>query len=692
MATLTIKPVRAVRSILLWLPYFLASYSHLHLHAGNVSISDAMHHRQTIAPATTHSIGLSLDRRHINSSEPILLETEAVTLYIYSTHLLDEFSSRYRWEEVAVQVIDGQSDRHALHLAQMQSTLSPAHCSYFVPQPVYVSLTTMHHRVGAASRTVRILLTARVRPSHIFLFVSREKFLLDEGVQDLPQPLLFYVAAGFLTVVFTENIGPHRKLLPLLHRYYSADVFIATVDDDMGAASGYSLLYQLLKQHHINAKKSKDSKRTSNKSIASDDKSEDILSIGGVDGGSGGEAVVALRVRRMGMCETAQPPAQLTRYYAWTVLPVHGRREMLVMPTGTGGILYRPRYFHPIVFDPAFRDVTGTADDLMFRLATMGRGIPVAVGCADIYYKNRLLRKCVEDKFDARFNQTAGTGALLYRKRQRRTRKSKKLSGKASSSSSSSTKDGKLGDNKDLIGNDGGERRLLLQAAPGSILIQVARDPIPSVNTAPAHSLLATGVTIGSEIEPRYASTEVMEAGLLENCSQTSARMEEAQRKLAVKVNTVEQAKNRNFTELFAFNRRGANDVSWWAAVHYLEQKGVLDMQALLNAHYRERDSICYRQVDSVIHSSTLSSTLSSTSQQASQQAPLVASNSSADSSKKSYNRSLRVARFCSLYDCAVPFLPNSTQKIHRMPVAPTDRKKLQQRLHQQQQQRQHMI
>ena len=30
---------------------------------------------------------------------------------------------------------------------------------------------------------------------------------------------------------------------------------------------------------------------------------------------------------------------------------------MLILPTGTGGILYRPRFFHEIVFDPMLRQV-----------------------------------------------------------------------------------------------------------------------------------------------------------------------------------------------------------------------------------------------------------------------------------------------------------------------------------------------
>ena len=36
---------------------------------------------------------------------------------------------------------------------------------------------------------------------------------------------------------------------------------------------------------------------------------------------------------------------------------------MLVLPTGTGGILYRPKFFHEIVFDPMLRQVGQTVVD-----------------------------------------------------------------------------------------------------------------------------------------------------------------------------------------------------------------------------------------------------------------------------------------------------------------------------------------
>jgi len=64
------------------------------------------------------------------------------------------------------------------------------------------------------------------------------------------------------------------------------------------------------------------------------------------------------------------------------------------LPTGTGGVLYRPRFFHSIVFDKRFRSLTGTADDLMFRLACMANNISVVIACKDLRYGSRQVRRC----------------------------------------------------------------------------------------------------------------------------------------------------------------------------------------------------------------------------------------------------------------------------------------------------------
>jgi hypothetical protein len=249
--------------------------------------------------------------------------------------------------------------------------------SSMVSTPVYISLTSVSFRIETLAGTLRTIFDGIVVPTHIYVFLSKQPHLLDEGVTSIPEELLRLVAQKLITIVLTDNIGPHRKLLPILRRFYDEDVLIVNIDDDMVYQPQSTLLYQLLRYY-------KESDR---------------------------QSVVALRSRRIGFCQEHTTlfgdnqtlPASTQRidmfaaYVHWDVHYVEGSKEMFVLPTGTGGVLYRPRFFHPIVFDPDFRAVTGTADDLMFRLVCMATNTPVLIACRDLEQNNRIVRRCPVD-------------------------------------------------------------------------------------------------------------------------------------------------------------------------------------------------------------------------------------------------------------------------------------------------------
>ena len=59
--------------------------------------------------------------------------------------------------------------------------------------------------------------------------------MLDKGVKAKFIPLeLQYLAAStdIFSIIFTQNIGPHRKLLPILAHFWGNDCVIVTFDDD----------------------------------------------------------------------------------------------------------------------------------------------------------------------------------------------------------------------------------------------------------------------------------------------------------------------------------------------------------------------------------------------------------------------------------------------------------------------------
>jgi len=52
-----------------------------------------------------------------------------------------------------------------------------------------------------------------------------------------------------------------------------------------------------------------------------------------------------------------------------------------MLPTGTGGVLYRTSFFDDVIFDEHFRLATVSTDDITFRLATMLKEVKVAISC-----------------------------------------------------------------------------------------------------------------------------------------------------------------------------------------------------------------------------------------------------------------------------------------------------------------------
>jgi len=211
--------------------------------------------------------------------------------------------------------------------------------------PVYVCLTTIRDRIKYVAETVRSILRGDVLPTQIYVMISKEPFMKDKGIENsaIPKSLIDLADTKPVTIVYTENIGPHRKLLPILAKYWKDDCVIVTVDDDV--IYHRSTLAELIKYYIL----------------------------------SGRDSVIALRSHRIGLCASNQA-LKVSDYKNWPLVS-HGIREMLQLPTGTGGILYRPDFFHPIVFDKKFLAITSTGDDIAFRLACMLKDIPVVTAC-----------------------------------------------------------------------------------------------------------------------------------------------------------------------------------------------------------------------------------------------------------------------------------------------------------------------
>lgn len=196
-----------------------------------------------------------------------------------------------------------------------------------------ISLTTTSRRVGRVAEVVRTLLEQEVQPARIVLWLSREPFLMDDGVmpQDLPHALLALEGERFL-IRWTENIGPYRKLVPALRAYGGT---IVTVDDDTLYPPAW--LRGLLEMHAQTP-----------------------------------GAVCCYRARQM----LTNGQGELACYWRWprlqSALP---RADCL--PIGKDGVLYPPGSLHPDVADAdRFLELAPTCDDIWFKAMALLAGVP----------------------------------------------------------------------------------------------------------------------------------------------------------------------------------------------------------------------------------------------------------------------------------------------------------------------------
>lgn len=258
---------------------------------------------------------------------------------------LAEIRGKYGWNVV-----------HSAFPLEKEFTFASA--SFEDNRPVYVSLATTSFRFDTVHGTVNSILRGNVLPNKVFVLVSTDAKLLDEGISpananSIAEKILPDLR-GLVEIVYVKNIGPHRKLLPLMAQMLPRECLIVTVDDDLHYAPFF--LENLI---------------------------HDFIA-------TGSQYIVANRVRRIGFCIDSADSWQLAPYtkellnstkgsmaVAWPYMrPL--RKEMLVIPTGMGGVLYSPSLLSlPVLFDSAFISLTATNDDLHFRLASLASGTRV---------------------------------------------------------------------------------------------------------------------------------------------------------------------------------------------------------------------------------------------------------------------------------------------------------------------------
>ena len=104
-------------------------------------------------------------------------------------------------------------------------------------RPIYVSLTSIFQKQHLLLYTLKSIIKQTVLPSKIYLFLSETPYLLDQGftnkiITDIQLNNFINKHSLLITVVWVDNEGPYRKLLPLLKIKWNEECIIITVDDD----------------------------------------------------------------------------------------------------------------------------------------------------------------------------------------------------------------------------------------------------------------------------------------------------------------------------------------------------------------------------------------------------------------------------------------------------------------------------
>lgn len=101
---------------------------------------------------------------------------------------------------------------------------------------VYVSITSIYDKQHELLLTLKSIASQTRKPDTCFIYLSEHPYLLDKGFprKQLHKDLQDFLNknASLFVIKWTDNIGPYRKLLPLLKEKWNEDCLIITLDDD----------------------------------------------------------------------------------------------------------------------------------------------------------------------------------------------------------------------------------------------------------------------------------------------------------------------------------------------------------------------------------------------------------------------------------------------------------------------------
>ena len=200
-----------------------------------------------------------------------------------------------------------------------------------------VTLTSTSTRLTVLRHTLMSLLDQSHKADRIVVCLSKEPYLIDDGVKELPDWFKRMTEQKQVEVNWVENIGPYRKLLPI-YRQATDEDWIVTCDDDVIYGAGWlSSLVQSGKEHP--------------------------------------KAIVCGRARR----PVKNTFGRWQSYVNWPIVP-EGSSGRDLLPIGIAGVLYRkPLLDESTMLDDRFKVLAPKQDDLWFNFARQVAGSNVFV-------------------------------------------------------------------------------------------------------------------------------------------------------------------------------------------------------------------------------------------------------------------------------------------------------------------------
>ena len=102
---------------------------------------------------------------------------------------------------------------------------------------IYISVTSIFQRQNVLVNFLKTVLNLSLKPTKCFIFLSENPYLLDKGFKNKTitnQELKNIIETNnILELRWVKNIGPYRKLIPILKEKWNENCLIFTFDDDI---------------------------------------------------------------------------------------------------------------------------------------------------------------------------------------------------------------------------------------------------------------------------------------------------------------------------------------------------------------------------------------------------------------------------------------------------------------------------